>query len=168
MKVVGVILAIALLAGIVFGVGYGAYMGYEFLSVQWGSLNNDWKAILIVVAALLAACALFLSASVQSSARKYGLKGAGRVEAYNAFVDWYSMLKGSVEQLPDAATLVPVRNRIVLWGGNRVVQQINQLHDLLAGEGSEAEEVIEKAGHVFLEIKRELGHRGISVDRSIV
>jgi len=83
MNVIGMILAVILLGGIVVGMGYGAFSGYEFLSVQWGSLSNDWKAILIVVGAILIACSLYVSWSIQSAMKRYALKGAGVIPPRN-------------------------------------------------------------------------------------
>jgi len=168
MKMIGVMLAILLLGGIVVGVGYGAYTGYEFLTVQWGSLSNDWKAILIVVAALLAACTLFLSASVQSSVRKYGLKGTGKVMAYNDFIHWYSAVKNSAVEAMAPDVFKPLANQMLLWGSTQASRQAGLLYGLLQQDGPDRDEVLKKAGHVYLEIRRDLGLRGTCEDNAIV
>lgn len=168
MKVFGMMLAIGVLVLVVGGIGYGLVSGYEVLSVQWGSLSAEWRSILVVVAVMILFAALVATFVLSATIRREGSRSAGKVEAYNAFVAWYSMLKGSTDQTPDASSLVPTKNRIMLWGSNRVVRQINLLHEMLAKGDAETGAVLEKAGHVFLEIKRELGHRSMGVDRSVV
>lgn len=168
MKWIGVVLAIGVLAAMVGGIGYGLVSGYGVLSVQWGGLSDEWRAVMSMIAAMILFAALFVSFVITAAIHREGSRNAGRVEAYNAFIAWYSMLKASAGQVPEASTLAPTRNRIMLWGGNRVVQQINLLHELLAKGDAEFGVVLEKAGHVFLEIRRELGHRSMGVDRSIV
>lgn len=86
MNITGLFLAIILLTGIIAGVGYGAYAGYEFLSVQWQILSKDWQAVLIIVAAILVTCTLFLSLSLRSAMKKFGFKGVGKVVTYNDFL----------------------------------------------------------------------------------
>ncbi len=70
MKTLGTILVLVFLIALISGIGYGAYTGYAFLSVQWGSLSNDWKAILIVISTIFIFCSLFASLSIQSSIKK--------------------------------------------------------------------------------------------------
>ena len=93
MKVFGIILGVLLFVGIVVGVVYGAISGYGFLAVKWGSLSSDWKAILIVNATIIIFCTLVASLSIQSVINKNGLKGNGKVLAYNDFIHWYSAIK---------------------------------------------------------------------------
>jgi len=168
MKIIGVILAIGVLAAILVGIGYGLVTSYEVLSVNWNSLDDEWHAVLIVMATVIVLTALFVTYVLARTIRYEARRSVGRVEAYNAFVVWYSALTGHTGKLPDAATLLPVKNGMMLWGSNRVVRQINLLHELLAKEGAEPDLILEKAGHVFLEIKRELGHRSPGVDRKII
>ncbi len=168
MKIIGVILAIGVLVAILAGIGYSLISGYEILSAKWDRLNDEWHAILTVVAAVIVFTALFVTYVLVRTIRYEAGRSVGRVEAYNAFVTWYSALTKCAGQLPDTATLAPTKNRIMLWGSNRVARQINLLHELLAKGDAEPDSVLEKAGHVFLEIKRELGHRSPSVDRSII
>lgn len=160
MRIIGVALAIVLLGGIVFGVGYGAYTGYEFLTVQWGSLSNDWKAILIVVAALLAVCTLFLSVSVQSSVRRYGLKGTGKVMAYNDFVHWYSAMKCDTAEAMSIEAVKPLVNQMILWGNYHVGRQAHHLHELFQQEKIDKDAVIQRAESIYIDIRRDLGLRG--------
>ncbi|HXH71966.1 MAG TPA: hypothetical protein VNI58_04040 [Mariprofundaceae bacterium] len=168
MNLIGFVVALIVLGGIVIGAGYGAFVGYEFLSVQWGSLSNDWKAILIVVAALLAACTLFLSASVQSSVRKYGLKGTGKVMAYNDFIHWYSAMKGDAAEAMTIEAVKPLVNQMLLWGGHQVGSQARHLYALFQEAEVDRSRVLDKAGDVYLEIRRDLGLRGTSEDNAIV
>jgi len=168
MKVVGTLLALCVLIAMIIGIGYSFVFVYELLSMHWSSLDDKWHAILTVIAAVIVFTALFVTYVLVRTIRYEAGRSVGRVEAYNAFVTWYSALTKCAGQLPDTATLVPTKNRIMLWGSNRVVRQINLLHELLAKEGVEPDSVLEKAGHVFLEIRRELGHRSPGVDRSII
>ncbi len=168
MKAVGTILAILLLGGFVVGLGYGALSGYEFLSVQWGSLSNDWKAILIVNATILIFCTLFASLSIQSVIKKYGLKGTGKVLTYNDFVHWYSAIKSDNTEAMKAEPLKPLTNQMILWGGKPVARQANLLYELLQKNETDREEVLKKAEHVYIAIRRDLGLRGTSGDNAIV
>ncbi len=168
MKTIGTILAIIMLLTIVVGVGYGAFSGYEFLSVQWGSLSNDWKAILIVIATFLVFCTLFGSLFIQSGIKKYGLKGTGKVMAYNDFTNWYSVLKNGNGEAIDKENIKTVTNQIILWGSKQVARQANLLYELLRQDEADRDQTLKKAEHVYIEIRRDLGLRGSSRDNAIV
>lgn len=168
MNAIGIILAILLLLGIVIGVGYGAVSGYEFLSVQWGSLNDEWKAILIIITTILILCTLFISLSMRASIKNYGFKGTGKVMVYNDFMQWYSALISDNAEAMKADTLKAITNQTILWGSNQVAKQVSLLYDLLQEDDTEKEQVLEKAGDVYIEIRRELGLRGTSGDNAIV
>lgn len=168
MNVIGVVLAILFLGGIVFGMGYGAVSGYEFLSMQWDSLSNDWKAILIVVAALLVGCTLFISLSIQASIRTYGLKGTGKVVAYNDFTHWYSTLKSDFAEAVKSEPLKALTNQMLLWGNKPVAKQANLLYELSRNEDADRDQILKKAEHLYIEIRRDLGLRGTSANNAIV
>jgi hypothetical protein len=168
MNKTGVVLAIILLVGIVVGLGYGFYEGYVFFSVQWGSLSNEWRAILIVVAAILAGCTLFLSLFVQSAAKKYGLKGSGKVLAYNDFLNWYSDLKNNPDCVVTPESFRQMTNQMTLWGSHRVVKQVRLLFNLLQGSVSARDQVLKNADLLYVEIRRDLGLTGTSGDSAIV
>jgi len=168
MNSIGIILAVLLLGGIVVGVGYGAFSMYEFLSLQWESLSNDWKAILIVVAVLLVVCTLFISLSIQSSIRKYGLKGTGKVVAYNNFTHWYSALKSDFAEAVKSEPLKALTNQMLLWGNKPVARQANLLYELSQKEDADRDQIMKKAEHVYIEIRRDLGLRGTSANSAIV
>jgi hypothetical protein len=168
MKVIGTTLAICLLGGIVVGGAYGVLSMYGFLSMQWGSLSNEWKAFLIVSAAIVICCTLLASLFIQSVIKKYGLKGTGKVFAYNDFVNWYSAIKsGSAEAIP-AEPLKPLTNQMMLWGGKQVARQATLLYELLQKNQTERDQILKKAEHVYIEIRRDLGLRGTSADNAIV
>ena len=167
MKIIGTILALALLISLLFGVGYGVISGYEFLSVQWQSLSDDWKAILVIITTILILCALFISLSIQSSIKTYGLKGTGKVMTYNDFIHWYSQLKNNNAEALDAELLRPMMNQMILWGSKQVVRQTNLLYDLLQQDGVDKDQILKKAEHVYIEIRRDLGFRGSSADNAI-
>ena len=168
MTQIGMILAVLLLGGVVVGIGYGAFTGIEFLTLQWGSLSNDWKAILIVIAAILIFCTLFSSLFIRSGIKKYGLKGSGKVMAYNDFTQWYSGIKNDNTEALKAEPLKPLTNQMMLWGGKQVARQANLLYVLLHKNEAERDQILKKAEHVYIEIRRDLGLRGISKDNAIV
>lgn len=168
MKVFGIILAVLLLVGIVFGMGYGVFAGYGFLSVQWGNLSNEWKAVLIVSATILIFCTLLASLFIRSVFKKYGLKGTGKAFAYNDFVHWYSAVKSGNTEAMKAEPLKPLTNQMILWGGKQVVRQANLLYELLQKDEAERDLILKKAEHVYIEIRRDLGLRGTSGDNAIV
>ncbi len=168
MNKTGLVLAIVLLVGIIFGLGYGTYTGYEFLSVQWGSLTNEWRAILIVVAAILVACTLFLALSLQSFLRSYSLRGSGKVIAYNNFLNWYSDLKNSPGQVVASESFRQMANQMMLWGCQRVSKQAGILYEALQGEDLDHERVLEHADLLYVEIRRDVGLSGHSGDSAVV
>lgn len=168
MNVPGVVMAIILLAGIVAGVSYGTYAGYEFLSVQWGILSNDWRAILIVVATMLAGCTLFISLNLQSAMKRYGLNGSGKVIAYNDFLNWYSELKNNPDQILTAESFRQTANQMKLWGSHQVSKHAGLLYDLLQKNDQARDQVLEKSGLLHIEIRRDLGLRGTSGENTIV
>ena len=168
MRVIGIILAVVILVGIVAGVVYGVFTGYEFLSVQWGSLSNDWKAILIVLGTIMVLCSLYLSWSVQSAMKRYAFKGVGKVQVYNAFIEWYSTLKESEGEVLGVASLKILRNQMMLWGSVQVARQVKLLLEESQRDGAEREQVLKKADHVYIEIRRDLGLRGTSEDNAVV
>ena len=148
--------------------GYGAVTGYRFLSIQWGSLSNDWKAILIVVAALLVFCTLFISLSIRSSIRSYGLKGTGKVVAYNDFTHWYSALKSDFAEAIKSEPVKALTNQMILWGSRPVARQANLLYELSQKDDADREQIMNKAEHLYIEIRRDLGLRGTSANSAIV
>jgi len=168
MKNLGVLVVIFVLLLIVVGIGFGTYSGVEFLSVKWGILSNDWKAILIVVGALLIACSLYVSWSIQSAMKRYALKGAGKVQVYNVFIDWYAALKQGEVSSANAAVFREIRNRMALWGGKQVSRQAHLLFEVLNSEETDAEAVMKKADDLYLVIRRELGNGGQKPDRDII
>jgi len=167
MKIIGSSIALLLVLGLIVGVGYGVITGYEFLAVQWGALSGNWKAILIVVAALAMFCALFVSISIQSSVKKYGLKGTGKVMAYNDFIHWYSTVKSNNTDAMQADVIKPVVNQMQLWGSNQVARQAGLLFEHLQADGTDRDTVLKKAGHVYIEIRRDLGLRGIIGENAV-
>ena len=168
MNISGIILGILLLIAIIIGIGYGAFTGYVFLSIQWASLSNDWKAILIVVSALVLFCSLLIVISIQSSIKKYGLKGNGKVLAYNDFIHWFSALKGDNAEAMQVDALKAITNQLTLWGSSGVTRQASLLYETLVNNEVDKEQLLKKAEHVYIEIRRELGMRGSSADNGIV
>ena len=168
MNISGIILGILLLIAIIIGIGYGAFTGYVFLSIQWASLSNDWKAILIVVSALVLFCSLLIVISIQSSIKKYGLKGNGKVLAYNDFIHWFSALKGDNAEAMQVDALKAITNQLTLWGSSGVTRQASLLYETLVNNEGDKEQLLKKAEHVYIEIRRELGMRGSSADNGIV
>ena len=168
MRSIGIFLAVVVLIGVVAGIGYGAVSGYKFLSVQWQSLSNEWRAILIVVATIAVVCTLFASLSIQSSIRKYGLNGSGRVMAYNDFAHWYSALKNNSIDATKADRVRALANQMMLWGSKPVAKQATHLYALLQDNSTERDQLLDKAEHVYIEIRRDLGLRGVSSDNAIV
>jgi len=168
MKVIGTILAFVILAGMVGAAGYVILFGYEFLSVQWQSLSNDWKAILIMIATLMIFGILLGSLSIQSSIRKYGLKSSGKVMVYNDFVGWYSSVKNDSSGMLEPGMHKTLTNQMRLWGSKQVVLQMNRLFELLQNAEVDRDQVLKKAEHVYLEIRRDLGLRGRVKDNPVV
>ena len=168
MKIVGIVLVLILIISIITGIGYGAFTGYEFLSMQWVSLSDDWKAIFIVISVLLLFCSLLIAITIQSSIKKYGIKGNGKVLAYNDFIHWFSALKGDSAEAMQVDTLKVITNQLTLWGSRAVVRQATLLYEALVNNESEKEQLLKKAEHVYIEIRRELGLRGTSRDNAIV
>ncbi len=168
MNVIGLIMAVLLFAGIVIGVGFGAFTGYEFLSAQLELLNQEWRAILVIIASLLIFCTLFVSFSIRSAIKKYGINGTGRAMAYNDFTHWYSAIKSGNSEAMKAETLKALLNQMLLWSSKQVGKQMNLLHELLQQDEVDRDQVLEKAEHVYLAIRSELGLRGTSEDSAIV
>jgi len=167
LKVFGVAFALVMIVGMIAGVGYGVIFGYEFLSVQWGSLSNDWKAILIVVGSLLIVCTLYLSWSVQAAMRRYALAGSGKVQAYNAFADWYIGLKKGEAELSSVESFNGIANQMILWGSGPVTRQTRLLHEALSSEPRDMEQVSTRADGLYLLIRRDIGTNA-SGDRSFI
>lgn len=168
MNIVGIVLGVIFIISIIIGIGYGGYTAYEFLSIQWVSLSNDWKSILIVISALVLFCSLLIAITIRSSIKKYGIKGNGKVLAYNDFIHWFSALKGDKAEAMEVETLKTITNQLKLWGSSAVVRQATLLYETLVNDESEKEQLLKKAEHVYIEIRRELGLRGSSVDNAIV
>jgi len=167
-KIIGTVLVLAAILSVVFGVGYVAYNGLTLIEkVQWESLGNDWKAILIVIGALLIACTLYLSWSIQAALRQYALRGSGKVQAYNDFSSWYASLKGGNKQLSAVESFNAIANPMILWGSRQVARQARLLHDALNAESFDAEQVMKKADGLYLVVKRDIGISA-SGDRSLL
>lgn len=168
MKKLGTMLAVLLSAAIIAAAGYGIFSGYKFISSQWAILNSDWKACLIIIATILIFCTLFISSSIRSYTKKHGLVSTGKVIAYNELVHWYSELQNNNPETLKVANFKEIKNQVTLWGNNNVVKQTNLLYEKLINDKENPAEIMLKADHVFLEVKRELGYRRFGVDRSIV
>jgi hypothetical protein len=168
MKRFGTILAVLLFVAIIFGSGYGILSGYKLLSFQWNLLDIHWKASMIIMATIFMVCALFVSASIRSYIKKHGLTSTGKVFAYNEFINWYSNLKNSSPDTMKAKFFKEVKNQINLWGSNPVVKQTNLLFENLQRDKENSKKVLRYADQVYLEIKKELGHRNYRIDRSII
>jgi hypothetical protein len=106
--------------------------------------------------------------SIQSSIKKYGLKGAGKVAAYNDFIAWYSRFQNSGNELPETDGLKTLTNQMRLWGSKQVNLQTGLLYELLVKENVDSDEVLKKAEHVYIEIRRDLGLRGTIKDNPVV
>jgi hypothetical protein len=57
---------------------------------------------------------------------------------------------------------------MILWGGKQVARQANLLHELLQKNQAEEDQILKKAEHVYIEIRRDLGLRGTGADNAIV
>lgn len=168
MKTIGTLLVVLLLVAIVVGAGYGIFSGYKFISSQWGIINTEWKASLIIIAAVLILCTLFISSSIRSYTKKHSLMSTGKVIAYNEFIHWYSELKSHNPETLKVANFKGIKNQVILWGNNNVVKQTNLLYEKLINDKENPDQIILKADQIFLEIKREMGYRSNTVDRNIV
>lgn len=168
MKTSGSILVFLITAAILFAIGYLAVTGYQLLSVQWQSLNNDWKAILTVVSVLLVFCSLLVSFSIRSSVRNYGIKGEGKVIVYNDFIQWYSTLKSGSDEAINPEQLKSLANQMLLWGSKQVAKQVKLLYTLSQQTTLDKEQLMLKAEHVYIEIRRDLGLRGTIADNAII
>jgi len=167
MKIVGIISAILVIAGVLSGLGYGAISGFEFLSAQWERLAPDWKASIIVISSLLILCTLFLALLLRSAIKRYGLKGPGKVMAYNNFAHWYSVLKSDDAEALLTENFRTVINQMTLWGSAQVIKQVNLLYELLQQEETTKVELLKKADHVYIEIRRDLGLGG-SIEKNAI
>ena len=92
----------------------------------------------------------------------------GKVIAYNELINWYSELQNNNPETLKVANFRGIKNQLMLWGNNNVVKQTNLLYEKLINDKENPDEIMLKADHVFLEVKRELGYRRFGVDRSIV
>lgn len=168
MKAVGTVLAIILLVTVIAAIIYGILGGYKLLVTRWDVLGDVWKAGLIILAAILILCTLFLSVSIRSHAQKHGLASTGKVIAYNEFIRWYSDLKSQTTGAVELKSFKAIRNQLVLWGTNPVVKQTNLLVDFIQNDQDELDQIMTQAEQVLGEIKRELGYRSHRSDRDII
>jgi len=112
---------------------------------------------------------LFIShRALRSHIQKNGLSGMGKAMAYNEFIHWYSDLKGSKAEAADLDAFKRLRNQLILWGNNHVVNQTSLLLESLQKDEDNLEQVMTRAEQVFAEIKRELGYRSHRRDRYII
>ena len=121
-----------------------------------------------MVSTLVLFCSLLIAISIQSSIKKYGLKGNGKVLAYNDFIHWFSALKGENAEAMQIDTLKVITNQLTLWGSSAVARQASLLYETLVNNERDKEQLLKKAEHVYIEIRRELGMRGTSIDNAIV
>ena len=168
MKMLGLMLTFAFLMLLIFGVGFGAYTVYELVSVQWQILSKDWQAVLIIVAAMLATCTLFLSLSLRSAMKKYGFKGIGKVISYNDFLHWYSELKNNPEQVLTFDSFRRLSTQMTIWGNESISKQASLLSGLLQAGDASRDQVMEKADFLNIEIKRELGLSNVKEKNIII
>jgi hypothetical protein len=124
--------------------------------------------MLIIIAALMLFGILLGSLSIQSSIRKHGLKSSGKVMAYNDFVGWYSRIKNNNSETLKSEVHKTLTNQMKLWGSKQVVLQMNLLFELLQKTEVDQDEVLKKAEHVYIEIRRDLGLRGTVKDSPIL
>ena len=169
MKTIAVVLAILIILGIFYGIGYIGVEAYGLLNKYWGLLDPEWQAIMVVFSVILIFCSLLVSVSLRAPIKQFGMKGTGKVMAYNDFVTWYSALKEGDEFALDIKPLKLIVNKMILWGNKQVSRQAKDLYEAIQDKSSVTDELLlEKAEYIYLEIRRELGLRGSMNDNPIV
>lgn len=167
MKFIGFILALALFAGILFLLGYGLFEVWSYLAYQWSLVDASLKPVVIILSSLIIVCAFLVTWFVQSGFKRGINVSQGKNSAYNSFLRWYIEADRHSYASTDIAGLVNMRSEFLLWAGNNVMKQFNNLYNELSAESPDIENIGKYAKHVYIEIQRELGRRASSVLRQI-
>jgi len=166
MNIIKFIIALGVLTGFVVVIGFGVYVAYEYLFSQWEILNREWRAVLVLILAVLTFCTFYITYSFRNSLRKYGPRNTGKVMAYNEFVQWYSLLKSNGEEVVNLNMLKKIANQLLLWGNQQVVKQVYELTNKAQDSAADREQIIDSAEHVYEELRRDLGVNS-EMDKSV-
>jgi len=167
MKFIGFLLALGLFAGVLFGVAYGFVQSWTFLNHQWSLLDTSWKPVVILISSLIISCTLLVILLVQSSFRKTLNSSTGKTMAYNYFMNWYVDTDKNNYSDINLETIQNMRNEFLLWAGNNVVKQFNNLFEELEKENCDVENIKKYADFIYIEIQRDLGRRSNAKLRQI-
>lgn len=159
MKFIGFILALALFAGILFVLGYGLFEVWAYLGSQWSLIETAWKPLFILLSSEIVLCTLLVILAVKSSFNRSLNASQGKSSAYNQFMRWYLQADASDYSTLDADGLLSLRAEFLLWAGNNVLKQFNNLYSELVGESANLDHVRKYANSTYIEMQRELGRR---------
>lgn len=167
MKFIGFLLALGLFAGVLFGVGYGLIESWGFITHQWTLLDTSWKPVLILLSSLIIFCTLLVILLIRSGFRQTLNSSTGKTSAYNHFMNWY--VEADKKNYSDIhlETIQDMRNEFLLWAGNNVLKQFNNLFAELEKENSDVKNIKKYADFIYIEIQRDIGHRGDAKLRQI-
>ena len=160
MKAIGIIIAVVIFGGVIFGLGYGIIEGWKFLNYQWSLLDQNWKPVIILISSVIIICSLLLIGFLQSSLKRNLNSSHGKTMAYNHYMNWYVDSTDAEFEQVNLNTLRGLRNEFLLWAGNHVVKQFNNLYDEFNKDNISKENVEKYARHIYIEIQRDLGRRG--------
>ena len=160
MKFIGFLLALSLFFGVLFGIAYGLIESWSFLSHQWSLLDISWKPVVILISSVIILCSLFIILLIQSSFRKTLNSSTGKTSAYNHFMNWYVDTDKNNYSDINIETILNIRNEFLLWAGDNVVKQFNNLFEELEKENSDVDNIKKYADFIYIEIQRDLGRNG--------
>jgi len=157
MNVFKFLLALSVLIGFLVVIGFGIYLCYEYLLVQWNILKKEWQAVLVLLCVTLICCTFYITHSFRNTLKKYGPRSTGKVMAYNDFIQWFSLLKTNNNEAIDFNALKSVTNQLLLWGNQQVVKQVYSLIEKLQSDESDRDQVLVTAEHIYEELRHDLG-----------
>lgn len=167
MKFIGTILALGLFAGVLCGVAYGLIGSWGFITYQWSLLDASWKPVLILISSVIIFCSLLVTLLIRSSFSKTLNSSTGKTMAYNYFMNWYVDTDKNNYSDINLETIQNMRNEFLLWAGNNVVKQFNNLFEELEKENSDVKNIKKYADFIYIEIQRDLGRRSNAKLRQI-
>lgn len=161
MKLVGNILAFTVAVGILAAIGWGGYIGINFLVNQYEIINPQLAAILIISSVVILISALIIAGAIRSLD-----KGSDKQIHPEKAVLYSRFIESCFESNHDdrREQLKELEKQMVIWAGDEVLRKyLKLIEHMKDGKQQQADQIKD----IVTAIRRELGadNKDIDFDR---
>lgn len=160
MKKINNILAFLAVLIILVAIGWGGYVGIQFLIRQYDIIDPQLAATLIIFSVVLLICALIVAGAIRSLDRGSDKQiHPEKAVLYTQFLEsWYNKEKQARND-----QLKSLKENMLIWAGDNVLHEYLELNELIQRD-HDAGEVIQQAEVVLTEIRKDLGANNKNID----